>query len=49
MSFNGQTVIDPGHFVQLVSDAPIGSTATVVVIREGHQVTLKIPVLQRED
>jgi len=48
VSFNGTTVIDPGHFVQLVSDAPIGSTATVVVVREGKQVTLKIPVLQRE-
>jgi serine protease Do len=48
VSFNGTTVIDPGHFVQLVSDSPIGSTATVVVIREGRQVTLKIPVLQRE-
>ncbi len=48
ISFNGQNVIDPSHFVQLVSDARIGSTATVVVIREGRQVTLKIPVLQRE-
>ena len=48
MSFNGQNVIDPSHFVQLVSDAAIGSTATVVVLREGRQVTLKIPVLQRE-
>ena len=48
ISFNGKTVIDPSHFVQLVSDAAIGSTATVVVIREGRQVTLKIPVLQRE-
>jgi len=48
VSFNGTTVMDPGHFVQLVSDSPIGSTATVVVIREGRQVTLKIPVLQRE-
>src|SRR5688572_29375885 len=48
ISFNGETVIDPAHFVQLVSDARIGSTATVVVIREGRQVTLKIPVLQRE-
>ena len=48
VSFNGTTVMDPGHFVQLVSDTPIGSTATVVVIREGRQVTLKIPVLQRE-
>jgi S1-C subfamily serine protease len=48
ISFNGQNVIDPSHFVQLVSDARIGSTATVVVIRDGRQVTLKIPVLQRE-
>ena len=31
------------------SDAPIGSTAMVVVIREGRQMTLKIPVLQREN
>ena len=48
ISFNGETVIDPNHFVQLVSDARIGTTATVVVIREGRQITLKIPVLQRE-
>jgi serine protease Do len=47
-SFNGQDVIDPGQFVQLVSDTAIGSTAIVVVTREGRQVTLKIPVLQRE-
>ena len=49
ISFNGQTVIDPGHFVRLSSDAPIGSTATLVVIREGERVTLKVPVLQREE
>jgi S1-C subfamily serine protease len=49
ISFNGQTVIDPGHFVRLSSDARIGSTATLVVIREGERVTLKVPVLQRED
>ena len=48
ISFNGQNVIDPGQFVQLVSDTPIGSTAIVVVTRDGRQVTLKIPVLQRE-
>jgi len=49
MSFNGQNVIDPGQFVQLVSDTPIGGTAIVVVARNGRQVTLKIPVLQREE
>jgi Do/DeqQ family serine protease len=48
ISFNGENVIDPSHFVQLVSDARVGSTAIVVVIREGRQITLKIPVLQRE-
>jgi Do/DeqQ family serine protease len=49
VSFNGQNVIDPSHFNQLVSDARIGSTAIVVVTRDGRQVTLKIPVLQRAD
>ena len=29
--------------------APIGSTATVVVFREGRQITLKIPIPQRQD
>ena len=48
VTFNGTAVVDPSHFIQLVSDAQIGSTATVVVVREGRQVTLKIPVLQRE-
>jgi serine protease Do len=48
ISFNGQTVTDPAHLLQLVSDASVGSTATVVVIREGRQVTLQIPILQRE-
>jgi Do/DeqQ family serine protease len=48
VSFNGQDVIDPNQLNQLISDARIGTTATVVVIREGRQVTLKIPVLQRE-
>jgi S1-C subfamily serine protease len=48
ISVNGQSVMDPGQFNQLISDARIGSTATIVVIREGRQITLKVPVLQRE-
>jgi S1-C subfamily serine protease len=48
VSFNGQTVVDPAHFLRLSSDAAIGSTATVGVIRDGRQVTLKIPGFQRE-
>ena len=49
VSFNGQPVADPNHLVQLTSDAPIGSTATVAIIREGRQVTLKVPIAQRQD
>lgn len=49
VSFNGQTVEDPHHFLRLVADARIGSTATVVVMRDGRQVTLQIPVLQRQE
>ena len=48
-SFNGQAVEDPPHLVRLVADAPIGSTATLTVMREGRAVTFKIPVLQREE
>jgi Do/DeqQ family serine protease len=49
VSFNGQTVDDPHHFLRLVADARIGSTASVVVMRDGRQVTLQIPVLQRQE
>ena len=48
VSFNGTSVEDPGHLSRLVSDAPIGSTAAVVVIREGRRVELKIPVVRVE-
>ena len=48
VSFNGQPVEDPSHFLRLVADAKIGSTATVAVMREGRSMTLQIPVLQRE-
>ena len=48
VAFNKQNVVDPAHFIQLVSDARIGSTATLVVVREGRRVTLQVPILQRE-
>jgi Do/DeqQ family serine protease len=47
ISFNGQIVTDASHLSQLIADAAIGSTATVVVSRDGRQITLKIPVVQR--
>jgi S1-C subfamily serine protease len=46
VSFNGATVEDPGHLSRLVSDAMIGSTASVTVIRDGRRIDLKIPVVR---
>jgi Do/DeqQ family serine protease len=48
VSFNGQTVEDPSHLLRLLSDAKIGSTATVGVLRQGRQLTLQIPLAPRE-
>jgi Do/DeqQ family serine protease len=48
VSFNGQTVNDPSHFLRLVADAQIGSTSSVGIIRDGRAITLQIPILQRE-
>ena len=46
VTFNGTTVEDPGHLSRLVSDAAIGSTANVTVIRDGRRIDLKIPVVR---
>jgi serine protease Do len=46
VSFNGTQVEDPGHLSRLVSDASIGSTASITVIREGKRIDLKIPVVR---
>ena len=44
VAFNGTPVDDPGHLSRLVSDASIGSTASVTVIRDSRRVELKIPI-----
>jgi Do/DeqQ family serine protease len=46
ISFNGTAVEDPGHLSRMVSDASIGSTAAVTVLREGRRVDLKIPIVR---
>ena len=46
VGFNGTAVEDPGHLSRLMSDAAIGSTASVSVIREGRRVELKVPVVR---
>jgi serine protease Do len=44
VSFNGTPVEDPGHFSRLVSDARIGSVATIGVIRKGRRMDLKVTI-----
>jgi serine protease Do len=46
VAFNGTAIDDPSHLSRMVSDATIGSTALVTVIREGRRVELKIPIVR---
>jgi Do/DeqQ family serine protease len=44
LSVNGQKVSDTSSLLKLVSDAPIGSTISVDVLREGQRRSIKIPI-----
>lgn len=46
VSFNGTAIEDATHFQRLLSDAPIGSTVTLGLLRDGRQVTVKVPVVK---
>jgi Do/DeqQ family serine protease len=46
VSFNGTAIDDASHFERLLSDAQIGSTVTLVLLRERKQVTIKVPVVK---
>jgi len=43
-SFNGTTITDAGQLYRMISDAPVGSSATLGLIREGKPLSLKIPI-----
>jgi S1-C subfamily serine protease len=44
VSFNGTAVEEPSHLNRLISDAKIGSTASIGVFRAGKRVELKVPI-----
>ena len=46
VSFNGTSIEDASQFIRLLADAEIGSTASLVVFRQGRQHTLKVVVEQ---
>ena len=46
VGFNGTMIDDGGVLMRRVQDAPIGTTATVDVIRNGRRTQLKIPIVR---
>jgi serine protease Do len=45
VSFNNQRVDDPAQLYRLVADAPIGSSATLGVLRNGRRRDVKVPIV----
>jgi S1-C subfamily serine protease len=46
VSYNGAALDDASHFVRLLSDSKIGSTATLGVLREGRTLSFKVPIVK---
>ncbi|CAN5756805.1 hypothetical protein BH18ACI5_BH18ACI5_30380 [soil metagenome] len=44
VGFNGTTLDNASHFIRLLSDATIGSSATLSIIRDGRKATVSVPV-----
>lgn len=49
VAVNGQAIGDAGRLLRAIADAPIGSTATIDVIRDGRRMTFKVPVEQQPE
>ena len=45
VGFNGQPVDDPAQLFRVVADAPIGSSATLAIIRNGGQLEISVPIV----
>jgi S1-C subfamily serine protease len=44
VALDGQSVDDAAHFLRLLSDAPIGSTITLRLVRRGAEIDAKVQV-----
>jgi serine protease Do len=44
VEFNGRRVDDAAQLKRMVSDAEIGTTATIKIVREGRTAQLKLPI-----
>jgi serine protease Do len=45
VGFNGVAILDPSHFLRLVSDSKPGTTAAVKVLRAGKTMEFKLPIV----
>ena len=45
VQFNGKSVEDPSSFVRMLADAPIGSTVTLGVVRQGRSMDIPVKVV----
>ena len=45
VGFNGRPVEDPSQLFRMVADAPIGSTATIRVLRNRRPSDIKVPIV----
>jgi len=48
VSMSGKAIDDPGQFLRMLSDTPIGTTVTIGVLRNGGREDLKVRVTQSE-
>jgi serine protease Do len=46
VKFNGTTIDDASHFIRLLSDAAIGTTATLGVLTNGRERTVRVAIVQ---
>ncbi|MBA3295813.1 MAG: trypsin-like peptidase domain-containing protein [Acidobacteria bacterium] len=44
VGFNGRTLDNASHFIRLLSDAQIGSSATLNIVRDRRKATVKVPI-----
>jgi Do/DeqQ family serine protease len=47
-SFNSVTIEDGQHLLRLVSDAKIGTTVSLGLLREGKRLSVKVPIVKSE-
>jgi len=48
LKFNGQQVKDSGQFIELVEGSPVGSKASIEIVRQGSPITLHAQIAARK-